>query len=55
MHVREVRTYINKPFQHGFSVRELSKFKLYSFYLHLKDHFQEQVRMLYTDTDLFFL
>ena len=53
--MRKLRHNINKPFQHGFCVLEWSKLKMYQFYALLKDAFQEKVRMLYTDTDSFFL
>ena len=46
---------INKPFQHGFCVLEWSQLKMYSFYALLKYSFEDKVRMLYTDTDSFFL
>ena len=53
--MRKLRHNINKPFQHGFCVLEWSKLKMYKFYALLKDAFGEKVRMLYTDTDSFFL
>ena len=53
--MRKLRHSINKPFQHGFCVLEWSKLKMYKFYALLKDAFQDKVRMLYTDTDSFFL
>ena len=53
--MRKCHHFINKPFQHGFSVLEWSKFKMYTFYAKLKDVFGDRVRMLYTDTDSFFL
>ena len=53
--MRKCRHFINKPFQHGFCVLEWSKSKMYTFYAELKDVFGERVRMLYTDTDSFFL
>ena len=53
--MRKLRHNINKPFQHGFCVLEWSKLHMYSFYALLKDWFKEKVRMLYTDTDSFFL
>ena len=53
--MRKLRHCINKPFQHGFCVLEWSKFKMYKFYALLKDAFNDKVRMLYTDTDSFFL
>ena len=53
--MRKLRHNINKPFQHGFCVLEWSKYKMYKFYALLKDAFQDKVRMLYTDTDSFFL
>ena len=54
--MRKCRHFINKPFQHGFCVLEWSKYKMYTFYAKLKeDVFGERVRMLYTDTDSFFL
>jgi hypothetical protein len=53
--MRKLRHNINKPFQHGFCVLEWSKLKMYKFYALLKDAFHEKVRMLYTDTDSFFL
>ena len=49
------RHFINKLFQHGFCVLEWRKYKMYTFYAKLKDVFGERVRMLYTDTDSFFL
>ena len=30
--MRKCRTFINKPFQHGFCVFEWSKYKMYTFY-----------------------
>ena len=53
--MRKIRHNINKPFQHGFCVLEWSKLKMYQFYALLKDAFKDKVRMLYTDTDSFFL
>ena len=53
--MRKLRHVINKPFQHGFCVLEWSKLKMYTFYALLKDAFKDKVRMLYTDTDSFFL
>ena len=53
--MRKLRHNINKPFQHGFCVLEWSKLKMYQFYALLKDAFKDKVRMLYTDTDSFFL
>ena len=53
--MRKLRHNINKPFQHGFCVLEWSKLKMYKFYALLKDAFHDKVRMLYTDTDSFFL
>ena len=53
--MRKLRHTINKPFQHGFCVLEWSKLKMYQFYALLKDAFNDKVRMLYTDTDSFFL
>ena len=53
--MRKCRHFINKPFQHGFYVLEWSKYTMYTFYANLKDVFGERVRMLYTDTDSFFL
>ena len=53
--MRKAHHFINKPFQVGFSVLEWSKYKMYTFFAKLKDTFGEKVRMLYTDTDSFFL
>lgn len=53
--MRKLLAKINKPFQHGFSVLEYSKFKMYKFYGLPKDNFGDRVRMLYTDTNSFFL
>ena len=53
--MRKCRHFINKPFHHGFCVLEWSKYKMYTFYAKLKDVFGKRVRMLYTDTDSFFL
>ena len=53
--MRKTHQFINKPFQIGFSVLEWSKYKMYTFYAKLKDTFGDKVRMLYTDTDSFFL
>ena len=53
--MRKIGHFINKLFQHRFSVLEWSKYKMYSFYALFKDTFGKQVRMLYTDTDSFFL
>ena len=53
--IRKLRHVINKPFQIGFSVLEWSKFKMAQFYALLKDAFLDNVCMLYTDTDSFFL
>ena len=53
--MRKLQANINKPFQHGFSVLEWSKLKMYQFYALLKDNFGDRIRMLYTDTDLLFL
>ena len=53
--MRKLRHVINKPFQIGFSVLEWSKLKIAQFYALLKDAFGDKVRMLYTDTDSFFL
>ena len=53
--MRKLRHNINKPFQHGICVLEWSKLKMYKFYALLKDAFGDKVRMLYTETDSFFL
>jgi hypothetical protein len=53
--MRKLIANINKPFQHGFSVLEWSKLKMYRFYALLKENFKDRLRMLYTDTDSFFL
>jgi hypothetical protein len=53
--IRKCNHFINKPFQHGFSVLKWSEYKMYTFYAKLKDVFGDKVRMLYTDTDSFFL
>ena len=53
--MRKLRHVINKPFQHAFCVLEWSKLKMYTFYALLKDAFKDKVRMLYTDTDSFYL
>ena len=53
--IRKLLHVINKQFQHGCCVLEWSKLKMYIFYPLLKDAFKEKVRMLYTDTDSFFL
>ena len=53
--MRKCHHFINKPFQHGFCVLEWSKYKMYTFYVKLKDVFVERVHMLYTDTDSLFL
>ena len=53
--MRKTRADINKPFQIGFSVLEWSKLTMFRFYALLKRSFGERVRMLYTDTDSFFL
>ena len=53
--MKKIRHLINKPFQHGFSVLEWRMYKMNLFYALLKDTFGERVRMLYNDTDSFFL
>ena len=52
--MRKLRHVINKPCQHGFCVLEWCKLKIYTYAL-LKDAFKDKVRMLYTNTDSFFL
>ena len=51
LELRKVKQLINKPFQVGFAILELSKLLMYRAYAQLKDHFGARVRMLYTDTD----
>jgi hypothetical protein len=53
--MRKCNHFINKPFQHGFSVLEWSNYKMYKFYAKLKDVFGDNVRILYIDTNSFFL
>ena len=53
--MRTVRHVINNPFQINFSVLEWSKLKITQFYALLKDPLSDKFRMLYTDTDSFFL
>ena len=49
--LRKVHQVINKPFQTGFAILEWSKLHMYRSYATLKDHFNEKMRLLYTDTD----
>jgi hypothetical protein len=52
--MRKLAHNINKPFQHGFTVLEWSKLKMFKIYALLKDQFGDRMRMLYTYTDSFF-
>lgn len=52
--MRKLWHLINKPFQHELTVLEISKRKIYSFYVHLKKYFKKRVRKMYTDTYSFF-
>ena len=47
----KVNQLINKPFQMGFSILELSKLHMYRAYLALKDWYSLVIRVLYTNTD----
>jgi len=53
--MRKIKNTINVPFQVGFAILELSKLHMYRAYAKLKDHYKENVRLLYTDTDSFIL
>jgi len=55
VHMRKLNTLIQQPFQIGFAILEWSKYRMYWFYQFLKLEFGDQVRLLYTDTDSFFL
>ena len=49
--MRKVKGVINKPFQLGYAILELSKLHMYRSFYQLKAHFGDRVRMMYTDTD----
>ena len=55
LEMRQVNQVINKPFQIGFAVLEYSKLHMQRTYATLKDHFGQNMRLLYTDTDSFIL
>jgi hypothetical protein len=52
MESRKINQLINKPFQMGFAVLELSKLHMFKTADRLKDHFgRDKIKILYTDTD----
>jgi len=54
--LNRVRTYYNKPIYSGFSILDISKWKMYDFfYNHMKVKYNENVRLNYMDTDSFIL
>lgn len=53
---RKQEILLDKPIVVGFTVLEMSKFHMYNFYYNvLKKKYNENVRLLYTDTDSFIL
>jgi hypothetical protein len=51
----KAKSVITSPFPVSFSVLQLSKLKLYEFFYALKDHYNDNIALLYTDTDSLYL
>ena len=52
VHMHKTKTYLNKPITVGMAILDLSKWLMYDFYYHnLKCKYNDNVNLLYTDTD----
>lgn len=54
--MKQAKLILNKPIYVGFTVLELSKLRMYElYYRHFKKYYKENIELIYSDTDSFFL